>query len=369
MRLLILTQKIDINDDVLGFMHGWVKEFSHQFAGVIVICLEKGAAELPSNVKVLSLGKETGRSKIKYLINFYKHIWRERKNYDAVFVHMNHEYVILGGLIWKALGKKIGLWYAHGYVPPTLKISAKLADYIFSSTKSGFRLESQKLNVVGQGIDLEKFSVDGGKNKKLEQRDQLAETSAPKSESNQLAILTIGRIAPSKDYLTLIKAAGILNESKIKFNIQVVGGTSFSRHENYFNEIKRKVKELGLPNMINFIGAIPYKDIFYYLNKSDLFVNMSHTGSLDKAILEAMASKLPIITCNEAVIEVLGNYKGKLMFKKGDYRALAERILFIRNLPQGELDKIGQDLRQLVIKNHSLGGLITKILAIYGKEN
>src|ERR1700733_6884068 len=115
MKLLILTQKIDKDDGVLGFFHGWVKEFSSHFDQVTVICLGKGEYSLPPNVQVFSLGKEkeSGGSKLFYIFNFYKYIWQERNNYDAVFVHMNQEYVLLGGLFWKLLGKKVFLWRNH----------------------------------------------------------------------------------------------------------------------------------------------------------------------------------------------------------------------------------------------------------------
>src|SRR3989338_9595639 len=101
MQLLILTQKVDINDDILGFMHAWILKFAQACELVTVVCLEQGEHHLPANVKVLSLGKETGKSRLKYLFNFYRYIWRERKNYSAVFVHMNEIYVILGWLCWK----------------------------------------------------------------------------------------------------------------------------------------------------------------------------------------------------------------------------------------------------------------------------
>src|SRR3954464_15352498 len=98
MRLLIFTQKVDRYDPVLGFFYPWLEEFSKRFESIVVVCLEKGEHTLPSNVKVLSLGKEDGVSKYIYLKNFYKYIWNERNNYDKVFVHMNQEYVLLGGL-------------------------------------------------------------------------------------------------------------------------------------------------------------------------------------------------------------------------------------------------------------------------------
>src|SRR5680860_553091 len=101
MKLLILTQKIDIEDDVLGFFHDWVKEFSKHCDGMVVVALGVGRYALPENVKVLSLGKEVGISRIKYIRNFYKYIWQERNNYDKVFIHMNQEYILLGGLFWK----------------------------------------------------------------------------------------------------------------------------------------------------------------------------------------------------------------------------------------------------------------------------
>src|SRR3989344_3255575 len=131
MRLLIVTQKVDRNDPILGFFHRWIEEFAKHCEQVTVIALGVGEYHLPQNIRVFSLGKEeqlrkrtdlknSKRSvpveqlrKIKYIVHFYRLIWRERKNYDAVFVHMNQEYVLLGALLWKLLRKKITMWRNH----------------------------------------------------------------------------------------------------------------------------------------------------------------------------------------------------------------------------------------------------------------
>jgi len=42
MKLLILTQKIDINDDLLGFFHGWVARLAENFESIIVVALGVG---------------------------------------------------------------------------------------------------------------------------------------------------------------------------------------------------------------------------------------------------------------------------------------------------------------------------------------
>jgi len=157
MKLLIVTQKVDIHDDLLGFFHRWIEEFAKHCESVTVICLEEGRYELPTSVRVLSLGKEEGRSKVKYLKRFYSYIWQERKNYDAVFVHMNTEYIVLAGWLWRLLGKKIALWHVHFEVNLRLWIAEKLAHVIFTTTRDGCRVKSRKVKEVGHGIDVERF--------------------------------------------------------------------------------------------------------------------------------------------------------------------------------------------------------------------
>ena len=128
MKLLIITQVLDTEHPILGFFHRWVEEFASQAELVHVIALQIGTHKLPENVHVYSLGKEQGQSRIKYLWRLYRCIWKLRHSYDGVFVHMNQQYVPLGYPLWKLLGKRIGLWYAHGAVSRSLRLAVRLAD-------------------------------------------------------------------------------------------------------------------------------------------------------------------------------------------------------------------------------------------------
>src|SRR3989338_1305456 len=112
-KLLFITQKVDKDDDVLGVYHHWLEKLSKKVGEIKVICLYRGKVDLPLNVSVYSLDKESGQSRLKYIFRFYKHIFGLRKNYDVVLVHMNPVYVVLGGLLWKLWGKKIMFWYNH----------------------------------------------------------------------------------------------------------------------------------------------------------------------------------------------------------------------------------------------------------------
>jgi len=338
MKLLIFTQKIDVNDDVLGFFHDWVKEFARSCEKVIVICLEKGEFHLPGNVLVLSLGKELGKSRLKYIFNFYKYIFQERKNYDSVFVHMNFEYVILGGIIWRLFNKKIGLWYAHGYVPFGLKLAARLADTIFTSTRDGFRIKSKKIKIVGQGINTEIFRI-----------------REPKIRQGEFKIISVGRIAPVKNYELLIETAqNMIKRGFENFSIRITGPLILERDKIYFEKLKNIIKEKKLEDKIIFTEAIPYKDIFEFYQSGDLFVNFSDTGSMDKAVLEAMAAGLLVLTSNEAFKNILA----EKYFTGKDPEEISEKIIV--------LSKINFDpsLCDYVVKNHSLDQLISNLTSL-----
>ena len=68
--LLIITQRVDDGDDLLGFFVDWLREFSKKFDKVFVITLTKSHYDLPSNIHVYSLGKERNNSKIARVFNF-----------------------------------------------------------------------------------------------------------------------------------------------------------------------------------------------------------------------------------------------------------------------------------------------------------
>ena len=71
MKLLIITQKVNENDQLLGFFVEWLKRFAGKFDKLTVLCLEKGDYVLPPNVEIISLGKERGAGKFKQLFTFF----------------------------------------------------------------------------------------------------------------------------------------------------------------------------------------------------------------------------------------------------------------------------------------------------------
>ncbi|HEY4511362.1 MAG TPA: glycosyltransferase family 4 protein [Candidatus Paceibacterota bacterium] len=352
MKLLFITQKMDMHDDVLGFVHRWVEEFSKKVERVEVICLYEGEHQLPENVQVHSLGKERAvnfelriTKRIKYTWRFLRHIVRKRNSYDAVFVHMNQMYVLLGAPFWMLMGKKVFLWYAHGHTPFTLRIAALFSRSIFTSTASGCRLRSGKIRVVGQGIDTDYFRP----------REV---TSASRSR-----LIMVGRLSPVKDHPTLLKAASRIKNA-MPLSLSIVGAAGVPEQVAYERSLKTMITSLGLEGVVTMHGKVEYRNMLPYLHASDMFINTSLTGSLDKAGLEAMAAAMPVVTCNEAYKAVLGKYLPLLFFEKGDYEGLSRAILTLYALPPSEWSALRQDMREIVVRCHGVERFAEKITSI-----
>jgi glycosyltransferase involved in cell wall biosynthesis len=239
---------------------------------------------------------------------------------------MNPEYVVLGGLFWKIMNKRVSLWYTHKQVNLKLKIAEKLTDKIFTVAKESFQLKSKKVHVMGHGIDVEKFKPNpatpivprGG----AERRERCGRGGSI------LNIITIGRITPIKNCDVLIKTAKILKEKWDKnFHIQFIGSPTAGKDEQYFENLKKMVADMSLQNNIDFLGSIPNKDIKSYYCGADITVNLAPTGGVDKTVLESMASKTLVFASNSAFYDYFGQYSKDLIFKEKNPEDLAEKIM------------------------------------------
>lgn len=345
MRLLFITQKIDSQDDLLGVYHEWVRALALRIEKISVICLKKGVADLPENVSVFSLGKESGRSRLKYILNFYRYIWRLRKDYDVVFVHMNPEYVILGGLLWKILRKRIMFWCAHYLYTPRIWLAEKFADKIITSVRQAYPRPIRKVVAVGQGIAIERF--------RLPRKDY----------SGPPRLLFLGRISPVKDLETLIRAAKIIADKGTAFRLDIVGGPT-ERDRAYLESMRRLVRDLKLEECVSFLGRVPNAETPRVYAAHDIFVNLTRTGSFDKSTLEAMAAGLPVLVANRAFTDIFPeNLKKALIFDEKNAADLALKIQLLMNRSPAEILSIGKELSDIVARHHSLDGLSEKLVA------
>ncbi len=346
MKLLIITQKIDTEDPVLGFFHRWAEKLAAAFEDIHIICLQKGSVSLPRNITVWSLGKETKPSQIRYSAAFYKYIWSLRDRYDAVFVHMNPVYIVLGCLLWRMLRKPVFLWYNHAYGGFMAWAAAKAARSVFYTSPFSFTARFKHSQRMPAGIDTGLFRRD----------DRI--------RKEHRTLLYLGRVSPVKKVDVLVKAAGIAHQKGLAVFLNIVGGAETS-HAAYFKQVKKLAEELLPPDTTAFPGAVPnYKTAEIY-NRNEVCINLSPSGLFDKTILEAMACEMLVLVSSDAFREILPDV---CLFAEDNAEDLAGKIMHLLQLPEEAKRAYGRTFRDYVATNHSLDRLIQELSARLGGQ-
>src|SRR3989344_1061151 len=338
MRLLFITQKVDKEDNILGVYHQWIEELAVKMEKLTVVCLYRGRVELPSNLRVYSLGKERIASRFLYLIKFYFYLWKSCGEYDAVFVHMNPEYILLGGAFWKLFRKKIFLWYNHPLGNWRVWLAAKFCQKVFCTSPFAFAANLEHSQIMPVGIDIKKF-------RNLEVK---------KSKNS---ILYLGRISPIKNIEYLIKAAKILKDRGIDFSLKIIGSPARPEDFTYEKQIRELASNLG--GVISFSSAVPNYEAAEIYNNYEIAVNLTDTGSFDKAMFEAMACETLVMVSNKALQGVL---PVEFIFLEKNSRDLADKLSIILTMPQDKKAEYSQQFRDYVVQNHSLKILLDKLL-------
>lgn len=332
MRLLIVTQAVDLDDPVLGFFHRWIVEFAKHFSSIEVICLRAGRYKLPGNVTVHSLGKESGGNRLLYTLRFYRYIWSLRDRYDAVFVHMNQEYILLGGLLWKGMGKSIYMWRNHYAGDVLTDIAALFCTRVFCTSKSSYTAKYRKTTLMPVGIDTETF------------RPVPGIIRIPRS------ILSLGRISPSKNIHIILQALKLLHEKGVDFTASIYGD-ALPRDIEYLQQQKDFVAKSGLSDIITFYPGVLNMRTPEVYSAHQIFVNASQSGMFDKTLFEAIACGCTTVAFSRDYVELVGD---DYSFN-GDEESLAGTIRRAIDLTITEI------LRDRLLRDHSLDMLASQL--------
>jgi glycosyltransferase involved in cell wall biosynthesis len=136
-----------------------------------------------------------------------------------------------------------------------------------------------------------------------------------------LKIINIARFTDQKDHITIIKAFNVINK-KIDSKLLLMG---YGQNRNLIINLIKKYK------LNKKIKILPYQNNpFKYLKMSDVFVLSSLYEGLPNVLLESLTLKKFIISsnCKTGPAEILKKGKFGLLFAPGDYRDLANKIIY-----------------------------------------
>jgi glycosyltransferase involved in cell wall biosynthesis len=354
MRLLWFNLATDADDPVLGFASRWIQAVAQRVESVHVVTMRAGRVDLPSNVKVYSVGKEKGWSEGRRACAFYAHLLRilREDHIDVCFSHMIQIFTVLAAPLLKLKGIPTVTWYAHPAVTWSLKLAHLLSDRMVTSLPTAYPYHHDKLVVLGQGIDTELFSPDSGI-----------------QPANPPVILCVGRLSPVKDHPTLLKAASILcRRLTSPFRIVIVGERLGDHDEAYVRSLHQQVTDLGLQDVVRFQPPVIMADLPSWYRLCRVHINLTPTGFGDKVALEAMACGRPCVVANQGFRETLGDYAHGLLFQHGDPVDLATKLEAAMSMSAADLIRLGVYLREKVVEVHSLQGLAGKLVDLFAEH-
>jgi glycosyltransferase involved in cell wall biosynthesis len=348
LNLLVFNLGMDAAHSTLGHTTEWTNELARHCDHVSVITMFVGQLDVADNVDVHSLGKERGRSEPERLADFYRLVRRVLNEYpiEACFAHMAPLFTVLFAPVARWRRIPVLLWYAHASVSPTLRIAHALADRCVTATAESFRLPSEKLFVVGHGIDTERFKP-----------------PFQTSPSYETTAISVGRISPIKHQHEIIEAVSVLSRERgFDLRLELVGGPSTDRDGAYLAHLERSVESLGVEHLVSFRGPVPFLGMPPEYQRGMLSLNLSG-GAMDKAILESMASGCIPVSRNPAFQALARANELQYLVPAPGPHGLADCITSALDLGRQDRDALVARLRHVVMEEHGLSTLTGRILS------
>lgn len=180
-----------------------------------------------------------------------------------------------------------------------------------------------------------------------------------KKENFDLRIISVGRLIDHKDYPTLIKAVSYLIKQKnINIKLTIIGRGLLK------SSLSKMIKNLDLNNNVFIIDRVPFQEINKYYSENEIFILPSVRESVGAVVLETMACGLPVILSNVGgMTDFVKNGKNGYIFKAGDYKDLAGKILKLMN--KQKRNKFGNESLRLAKEKFDWSILIKKYIKIF----
>ena len=182
-----------------------------------------------------------------------------------------------------------------------------------------------------------------------------------KKIKNKKYILLVGFPWFLKGVDILIKAFNKISEQFPEYKLKIVGYCPEER--SYYENLAKKNSQIELCN------AVAHKEIISLMTECSLFILASRTEAMGRVLLEAMASKKPIIASNvDGIPTVIKDGFNGLLFEKENVDDLADKIRTIlsdkklaERLAENGFDYVQQNLsEECYIENYN--SMIEEIL-------
>ena len=218
-------------------------------------------------------------------------------------------------------------------------VSSSVAE---SAASAGIALR-QHLKILHNGVPLPDLELESDENQD--------------SHSEPFRWIAVGRLAPVKDYPTLLSAFANLPGQP---RLQIVGAGSDEA------VLRSLAAQLKIHSRVHFAGF--QSEVFPLLKAADAFVLSSRWEGLPIGVLEAAASGLPVVATNGVgTCEAMLPGETGILIPVGNSAALAEAMAVVMAMPGEERRAMGSRGRNLVEQRFSLPVVVDQWERLYAE--
>jgi glycosyltransferase involved in cell wall biosynthesis len=336
-RVVFVTQQIDPEHPNLAAATAMVEALAAKVDEVVVICLRAVPGVLPANCTVRVIG---ARYRVlrgaKYAVALVRSL---RPRPIGLIAHMSPIYAVLAAPLLRPLGVPVVLWFTHWKPSRLLRLSERLSNKVVSVARGSFPIPSDKVIPIGHGIDMSQFPC------------QDRGDAAP-----PLRALALGRTSPAKGLEAIVKAVLIVRERGVPVVLEIRGPSETDEEREHLRYLKQLASDA-----VRVQPPVPRTRLPETFAETDVLVNNTAEGSLDKVVFEACASCLPVLASNPSFVVLL---EAELRFDRNDVEGLARGLSWMAERTAEQRRELGRDLRRRVEADHSSRTWAQRILEV-----
>ena len=296
-------------------------------------------------------------------VAWLRRMYRYVKKHDIKLIHAHEFAMNFHGTLLSQLCRIPCITTVHGkkYYPYKIRrrfiyryiskhsnlvaVSYDLKQFLISE----ININRNRISVLPNGIDINKFEASASVRKQTRSGLGIRE--------DQVLIGAIGNLYPVKGHTYLLAAAALVCKAYPEA-VFMIAGRGESEHD-----LKHQAAELGIDRNLLFLGF--RDDVHHLLQAMDVFAMSSLSEGLPVSILEAMASKTPVVSTDVGGIkEVIKHKETGLLVQPQSPESLAEGL--ITCLSKEKLrNKIVLNAYNLVIQKHSLTSMLEEYEKLY----
>jgi len=204
--------------------------------------------------------------------------------------------------------------------------------------------------IIPNGVKINDFDIDSREIR--EKKEKLL------GENNRIIVGSVGRLVDDKGYDVLLQAISI-SRNKFKGVLFLIAGDGQDRQE-----LEQKIIDLELAERVKLLGELD--NVPEILQVFDIYVQPSRREGMPLAVIEAMASKLPIIASDiGGISKLLDSGKAGVLVEKENPQALSEAL--VKMIENEELRNYYLDKAFQRAKAFSIDKIAGEYVSLYEK--